>query len=116
MDATWHPRGVTFGMSHVVHLCGGQKEETKIRKIRKNVRMTSGKGGKWWEVSPTLINSGMRIKREKEEKENGEKEGKNTERERKKRGEKKMGIFLAFQWSKLDGPRIKVVPRNENYA
>ena len=21
VDATWHPRGVTHGMSHVVHLC-----------------------------------------------------------------------------------------------
>ena len=27
MDVTWHPRGVTFGMSHVVHLCGGKKRK-----------------------------------------------------------------------------------------
>ena len=52
------------------------------------MRMTCGKGGKWWEVSPTLINSGMRIKRENEEKKRETKRGrKRIERER--NGEKK---------------------------
>ena len=31
----------------------GNKGKRKIKKLReKNVRVTSGKGGKWWEVSP----------------------------------------------------------------
>ena len=57
VDATWHPRGVTHGMSHVVHLCEwltwsqvsregsmrkiNQENEIKSRKIE---RMTSGMG------------------------------------------------------------------------
>ena len=71
------------------------------------MRMTSGKGGKWWEVSPTLINFGMRIQREKEQKKKG------TKNEGKKGGEKKMEIFSVFRRSNLDGPRVKVDPHNE---
>ena len=69
MDATWHLRGVTHGMSHVVHLCERltlshvSNEEImgkikKPRKIKKNCGndMWHG-GGKWGEVSPTLIKS-----------------------------------------------------------
>ena len=65
VDATWHPRGMTHGMSHVVHLyewltlsqvsSGGKRRKEKLRKIKKNVKVTCGKGGKWREVSPTLI-------------------------------------------------------------
>ena len=36
--------------------------------------------------------------------------------ERKKGGEKKRGIFPAFQRSNPDGPRVKVGPHNEGYA
>ena len=43
--------------------------------------MTLGKGGKWWEVSPTLINSGMRMKRVKEEKKMEKNERRKTDRE-----------------------------------
>ena len=53
VDATWHPRGVTHGMSHVVHLCEWltlshvskreiKGKEKKSRKLRKFVEMTSG--------------------------------------------------------------------------
>ena len=53
VDATWHPRGVTHGISHVVHLCewftlshvskeGNKKKIKKLRKLRKMVEMTSG--------------------------------------------------------------------------
>ena len=53
VDATWHPRGVTHGISHVVHFCEwltlshvlkeGNKGKIKIKKIkRKMVVMTSG--------------------------------------------------------------------------
>ena len=53
VDATWHPRGVTHGMSHVVHLCEWltlshvskreiKGKEKKSRKLRKIVEMTSG--------------------------------------------------------------------------
>ena len=64
VDATWNPRGVTHGMIHVVHLyewltlSQGQVEELmgkqnkKRKEIKKNVEMTCGEGGKWWEVSP----------------------------------------------------------------
>ena len=34
----------------------------------------------------------------------------------KKWGEKKKEIFPAFRRSNLDGPRVKVNPRNEGYA
>ena len=74
------------------------------------------KGGKWWEVSPTLINLGMRIKREKEEKKREKKKGKKADRERKKEGEKKREIFSAFRRLNFDNPRIKVGPHNEGYA
>ena len=65
------------------------KENKKNKE--KNVRMTYGKGGKWWEVSPTLVNSGMRIKREKEEKEREKRRGR--KRIEKERGRKKKGDF-----------------------
>ena len=53
VDATWHPRGVTHGMSHVVHLCewltlsyvsknGNKRKRKKSRKLRKFVEMKSG--------------------------------------------------------------------------
>ena len=40
VDATWHPRGVTHGMSHVVHLCewlilSHVSKEGNKRKIKK---------------------------------------------------------------------------------
>ena len=66
-------------MAHIEPIVEWRKK--KERKIRKNVRMTCGKGGKWWEVSPTLINSGMRIKREKEEKKREKKERRKMDRE-----------------------------------
>ena len=44
----------------------------------------------------------------------GEKE--KTWEKRKKGGEKKREIFLVFRWSNLDGPRVKVDPRNKGYA
>ena len=80
------------------------------------MRMTCGKGGKWWEVSPTLINSGMRIKRENEEKkrESTKRGRKRIERER--NGEKKKNIFPAFRRSNLDGPRVKFDPHNKGYT
>ena len=44
VDATWHPRGVTHDMSHVVHLCEwltlshvskeGNKGKRKFKKLR----------------------------------------------------------------------------------
>ena len=49
MDATWHPRGVTHGTSHVVHLCewlalslvsSGENKERKIKK--KKIKEKSG--------------------------------------------------------------------------
>ena len=59
--------------------------------------MTLGKGGKWWEVFPTLINSGMRIKRDKEEKKREKmREGKRIEKRKKGGGrkeEKEKGRF-----------------------
>ena len=53
VDSTWHPRGMTHGMSHVVHLCewltlshvskdGNKRKRKKSRKLRKFVEMTSG--------------------------------------------------------------------------
>ena len=52
--ATWNPRGVIHGISHVVHLCelfilnhvsNGKLWEKKIHENKeKNVRVTSGKG------------------------------------------------------------------------
>ena len=40
VDATWHPRGVTRGMSHVVHLCEcltwSQVSKGEIKKNEKN--------------------------------------------------------------------------------
>ena len=47
VDDTWNPRGVTHGMSHVVHLCewltlshvskeGNKRKRKKIKKIKKN--------------------------------------------------------------------------------
>ena len=89
-----------------------KKKERKIRKIRKkNVSMTSGKGEKWWEVSPTLINSGMRIKREKEEKKREKNRGRKLI-ERGRKGEKRKGRFSR----RSDSPRVKVYPRNQGYA
>ena len=67
VDATWNPRGVTHGMSHVVHLCERLTlshvlneeimRKEKSRKIKENCgdNMWHG-GGKEGEVSPTLIN------------------------------------------------------------
>ena len=37
-------------------------------------------------------------------------------RERKKRGERKREIFLVFRWSKFNGSRRKVDPRNAGYT
>ena len=42
-------------------------------------------------------------------------EGKRIEK-RKKRGDRDREIFPIFRRSKLDGPRVKVGPRNETYA
>ena len=43
--------------------------------------------------------------------------GKSDKGEKRKKGEeRKRKIFSAFQWSKLDSPRIKVDPCNESYA
>ena len=55
--------------------------------------MTLGKGGKWWEVSPTLINSGMRMKRVKEEKKMEKNERRKTDREEEERRRKGQGDF-----------------------
>ena len=51
VDATWNPRGVTHGMSHVVHFMGPsvkgrkyEKNKEKEIKSRKMERMTSGMG------------------------------------------------------------------------
>ena len=65
VDATWNPKGVTHGMSHVVHLCEwltlsqvsseGKRRKMKIRKNKeKKCGVTCGKRGKWGEVSPTF--------------------------------------------------------------
>ena len=54
MDATWHPRGVTQGMSHVLHLCEwltlshvskeGNKKKKKIdEKMREKGKMENEK-------------------------------------------------------------------------
>ena len=106
MDATWNLSGVPHGMIHVVYLCewltlshvskeGNKRKRKKLRKKikKKNVRRTSGKGGKWWEVSPTLINSGMRIKREKEEKKREKKGRKKMDKEREEMRRKENGDF-----------------------
>ena len=47
VDATWHPRGVTHGMSHMVHLCEWftlshvskerNKGKRKIKKLREKM-------------------------------------------------------------------------------
>ena len=50
----------------------------------------------------------MNRKGEDEEKEN-------SGRKRKNVGERKSKVFLAFQWSNLDSPRIKVGLCNESY-
>ena len=53
MDSIWHPRGVTHGMSHVVHLCEwftlsyvskerNKRKRKKSKKLKKIVEMTSG--------------------------------------------------------------------------
>ena len=64
MDVTWNPRGVTYGMSHVVHLCEWitlshvSKERNKGKKIKKlrekNVRVTSGKGESGGKFPPLI--------------------------------------------------------------
>ena len=41
---------------------------------------------------------------------------KQIERGKRKPREREREIFPAFQWSKLDGPGIKVGPLNESYA
>ena len=64
--------------------------------MRKCENVTLGKGGKWWEVSPTLINSGMRIKREKEEKKREKNERRKTEREEEERRRKGKRDFLVL--------------------
>ena len=61
--------------------------------MRKCENVTLGKGGKWWEVSPTLINSGMRIIREKEEKKMEKNERRKTDREEEERGREGKGDF-----------------------
>ena len=71
-----------------------EKKNKKRIKIKKIVGMTCGKGGKWWEVSPTLINSGMRIKKGEGGKGKREKEEKKKDRERKKKGRKEKGDFF----------------------
>ena len=91
MDATWNPRGVTHGMSHVVHLCewltlsqvssGEKKKEKKIKKIKKIMEMKCGMWRKEVEVSLTLINSCRRTKK-------GEREEKNKEKRKRKKREK----------------------------
>ena len=50
-----------------------EKQNKKRKEIKKIVGMTCGKGGKWWEVSSTLINLGMRMKKGKGGKGNREK-------------------------------------------
>ena len=54
-------------------------------------------------------------KKEERRKEGKKKREKRIVGERKKGGEKKREIFPAFRRSNLDGPRIKVDPRNEGY-
>ena len=64
VDATWNPRRVTHGMSHVVHLCewftwsqvsrgGNMGKENKKKKSKEKCERDKWQGGKWGEVSPT---------------------------------------------------------------
>ena len=69
-------------------------------------------GGKF---PPLLMNSGMRIKKRKGGKEK-KKRGEEKSNRKGKENERKRKIFPAFQWSELDGLRIKVGPHNESYA
>ena len=53
-----------------------REKEKEIQKIRKNVKKTCGKEGKWWEVSPTfdeIGNENKKGRRKIKEKEGGRK-------------------------------------------
>ena len=65
--------------------------------MRKCENVTFGKGEKWWAVSPTLINAGMRIKREKEEKKREKIERRKIDREEGERRRKGKGDFPGLQ-------------------
>ena len=76
---------------------------------------SGGGGGGGGESFPHFwINSVKENSKGGKEKERGG-EGKHR-RNGKKREERKKKIFPTFRRSKLDGPRIKVGPRNESYA
>ena len=78
------------------------------------MKMTCGKGGKWGEVSPTFDgfwNENQKGRKEKEKERR--REGKQIEKMKKI---EEIKNFPAFGRSKLDGLRIKVIPRNERYT
>ena len=102
---------------------GNQKRKRKKRekgrkekKLRRNENETSAveeSGGKF----PPLLNNSMKENPKKK----GERKRERKGRRRKTKGERKNGEekeknFLAFQRSKLYGPRIKVCPHNESFA
>ena len=96
MDVTWHPRGVTHGMSHVVCLC----EWLTLSQVSSGGKRNKGKkceDDKWQRRKvvrsfPHFDQFGY----ENQKGEGGKKERKKTDRERMKGGEKKMEIFSAF--------------------
>ena len=63
VNAAWHPRRVTHGMSHVVHLCewliliqvasGSNKARKENKEKFRNYENDKWHGGKWGEVSST---------------------------------------------------------------
>ena len=68
------------------------------------------RGGKGEEVSPGESDSVW-----EKEKEGKEKKMRKQGRKRGKIGERERENFLVFRWSKFDGARIKIGPRNESY-
>ena len=66
MDATWHPRGVTHGMSHVVHLCewlilSHVSKERNKRKIKKIKKIKKNCGEDMWHVGDESRKVGRKL-------------------------------------------------------
>ena len=77
------------------------------------------KVGKWGETFPLLDQTWWNENEKRERKSKAKKSvgGKSDRGEKMKKGEeRKRKIFLAFRRSKIEGPKIKVGPRNENYV
>ena len=89
-----------------------EKKEIRRKREKETCGMVEESGGK---IPQLLINS-MKGIRKGEGKRKKEERGRKNVGEKERKEEKGREIFLKFRWSKLDGPRIKVDPRNESYA